>query len=331
MKKTLLLLFAIMAFGLSGCDRNPLPAQAKMSDAVDVAPLKGCDMAIFDEGKVTFYNSRTNSLIPFADEQDRVIQGVFLNENEFYYTVVIDDELYLKKVDLLASHPAPVMLTDWDLKLSDCFDDNCGYAPMLRYSNVPMIGIQHNLEKMYCEFMDDRYYLPDDNTKSEGWPHDVNMGDGADEQEIQLLNDQDLFEQVDVEVEGADEDKSYYYYVPDVSSEVRICISDKIDFDSFKGEYSYEPQFELLGLNPQRDCVVYGAAVDFGHVGYGPLCFATLDGKVQKALCYDYNGACFGWLANGKLAYFGNDGIYVVSPDGTEQKIASPHEFVTCY
>ena len=128
MKKTLLLLFAIMAFGLSGCDRNPLPAQAKMSDAVDVASLKGCDMAIFDEGKVT-----------------------------------------------------------------------------------------------------------------------------------------------------------------------------------------------------------YGAAVDFGHVGYGPLCFATLDGKVQKALCYDYNGACFGWLANGKLAYFGNDGIYVVSPDGTEQKIASPHEFVTCY
>ena len=90
MKKTLLLLFAVLAFGLSGCDRNPLPTQTKTSDAV--APLKGCDMAIFDEGKVTFYNSRTNSLIPFADEQDRVIKGVFLNENEFYYTVVIDDE-----------------------------------------------------------------------------------------------------------------------------------------------------------------------------------------------------------------------------------------------
>ena len=77
MKKTLLLLFAIMAFGLSGCDRNPLPAQAKMSDAVDVASLKGCDMAIFDEGKVTFHNSRTNSLIPFADESRIVLSRRF--------------------------------------------------------------------------------------------------------------------------------------------------------------------------------------------------------------------------------------------------------------
>ena len=331
MKKPLLLLFAIMAFGLLGCDRNPLPAQTKTSDAVAVAPLKGCDMAIFDEGKVTFYNSRTNSLIPFAGEQDRVINGVFLKENEFYYTVVVDDELYLKKVDLLASHPAPVMLTDWDLKLSDCFVDSCGYATMSSYSNVPMIGIQHNMGEMFCEFMDDRFYLPDDNTKSEGWPDKVNMGDGADEQWIQLLNDQDLFKQEEVVVEGADEDKSYYYYVPDESGDERICISDKIDFEIFKGEYSYEPQFELLGLNPLRDCVAYGALIDWGHVGHGPLCFATLDGKVQKALYYDCQEACYGWLANGKLAFSDEDGIKTVSPDGTIKKICSGDRFVTVY
>ena len=331
MKKTLLLLFAIMAFGLSGCDHNPLPAQTKTSDAG--APLKGCDMAIFDEGNVTFYNSRTNSLIPFADEQDRVINGVFLNVNEFYYTVVIDDELYLKKVDLLASHPAPVMLTDWDLKLSDCFVDSCGYAAMSSYSNVPMIGIQHNMAEteMFCEFQDDRFYLPDDNTKSEGWPDEINMGDGADEREIQLLNDQDLFKQEEVEVEGADEDKSYYYYVPDASGDEQICISDKIDFESFKTEYSYEPQFELLGLNPQRDCVAYSALIDWGHVGHGPLCFATLDGKVQKALYYDCQEACYGWLANGKLAFSDEDGIKTVSPDGTIKKICSGDKFVTVY
>ena len=331
MKKTLLLLFVLMAFGLLGCDSNPLPAQTQTSDAVAVAPLKGCDMAIFDDGKVTFYNSRTNSLVPFVDEQNRVINGVFLKENEFYYTVVIDDELYLKKVDLLASHPALVMLTDWDLKLSDCFFDSCGYATMSSYSNVPMIGIQHNMGEMFCEFMDDRFYLPDHNTKSEGWPDEVNMGDGADEQWIQLLNDQDLFKQEEVVVEGADEDKSYYYYVPDESGDERICISDKIDFEIFKGEYSYEPQFELLGLNPLRDCVVYGALIDWGHVGHGPLCFATLDGKVQKALYYDCQEACYGWLANGKLAFSDEDGIKTVSPDGTIKKICSGDKFVTVY
>ena len=213
----------------------------------------------------------------------------------------------------------------------DCFVDSCGYATMSSYSNVPMIGIQHNMGEMFCEFMDDRFYLPDHNTKSEGWPDEVNMGDGADEQWIQLLNDQDLFKQEEVVVEGADEDKSYYYYVPDESGDERICISDKIDFEIFKGEYSYEPQFELLGLNPLRDCVVYGALIDWGHVGHGPLCFATLDGKVQKALYYDCQEACYGWLANGKLAFSDEDGIKTVTPDGTIRKICSGNRFVTVY
>lgn len=293
--------------------------------------LRESDMAIFDDGKVTFYNSLTNAFIPFVDEKDYVVSGVFVGHEVFhsifYYTVSIGDELYLKQYNIGDCHTNPVMIADWNLKLSDCVFEG-EVAPMSSYSNVPVIGMVYNYNEEFSEFLDKRYYNYNKLTIVDGRSEDLDVEGGADNKAMRLEEDKELFQQEDVVVEGADEDKSYYYYVQEGK---RVCLSDKIDFDKYKSEYAYEPQFEFLGMSPLRDCVVYGAPLEWGHVGHGPLCFATLDGRVQKVLHYDYQEACYGWLDNGKLVYVSDDGIHMVSPDGTDQKISSASRLVTRY
>ena len=289
------------------------------------------DMAIFDNGKIIFYNSTYNTFIPFVAEDDYVVNGVFCESDAFYYTVAIGDELYLKKVYLGYFRSTPEMLTDWNLKLSDCYGaENDLAAPMFSYSNVSLIRMDYELYEEFGEFLTNRYYNFDTQTITDEWPDDINMGDGFDDWESQFMNDLDHFEQID-DTLAEEEDKSYYYYIPDLAEDTRICISCKIDFDYYKtSEYSYEPQFEFLGIGPNRDCVVYAAPVDWGHVGHGPLCYATLDGKVQLALDNtDVADVCYGWLSDGRLAYTDDEGIKAIAPDGTIKPISTAKRFVT--
>lgn len=329
MKKIVLILTALMVVGCIGCNRTqgkPVAPDVEKQEALERA-----DMAIFDNGKLIFYNSTNNHLIPLTVEKESVVDGIFYGDDSFYYTVVIGDKLYLKRVNTANSNPSPEMLTDWGLNLSDCFAETCDVAPMRSYSNVPVIEIQYELDGEYCEYFKELYYRIDNQTKIDRWPDDINKGGSGDDGDLQLLNDQDLFKTVEVEDETASEDeegyKTYYYFVPDQSGDTQICISDKIDFDKLGGYY--QPSFQLYGIDQTRKYVVYAAWTDWGHVGHGPLCFATLDGKVQKILVSDAVGAYWGWLNDGRLAYADNDGIKVVSPDGREQQISTATKLVT--
>lgn len=329
MKKTIFLFIVLAAVGMMSCDRNPQPVKENPSAA---ASLKGCDMAVFEDGKMTFYNSSTNAFVPFTAEKDYVVTGVFYDENEFYYTVSVDDELFLKKVDLSAETPTLVQLVDWKLKLSDCYDESCEKcASMDFYSDVQLVGLQYNMGEMCRGFMDEKYYLIDEQTMCDGWPEGVDDGFIA----YQDFIDHEHFVSLPKE-EGSDE--KYFYYVPNnvglYSSEEEmakdwVCISDKINFheDKYSG-YDAEPDFTILGFSPESDCVAYAAIMEWGRGGHGPLCFATLDGKVQKLLAYD---ACYGWLGNNKLAFSDDEGIKTIAPDGTITKLTSGNRFVTVY
>ena len=362
MKKTIFFLIALMALGITGCDRfhkadlskvdlvviqhgqmqfynhankKLTPYEAEKDSVINVAfdnnnqaILDGCDLAIFEDGKITFYNSNTKEFIPFVVENEYVVNGTFSGDYVFYYTVAINEELYLKRIIVADFLSYPEMLTDCDLKQSDCLNDD-NVAPIFGYSNTPVVRIDYGYVEEFGEYTNTLYYDCIKGTKTDFWPNDYDVSDGADNRELQLMNDQDLFVQEDIEVEGADEDKSYYYYVPQGN---KVCISDKIDFDQFKTTYSYEPQFQFLGINPNRDGVVYAAYLDWGHVGHGPLCFASLDGKVQMALDgTDASDACYGWLKDGRLASADGEGIYLVSLDGTKEKISTAQRFVTIH
>jgi len=322
MKKTFFLLMIVAALGMMSCNNNPKTEKQ--------ASLKGCDMAIFENGKVTFYNSSTNTFVPFTAEKENVISGVFYDENEFYYTVSIADELYLRKIDLSADAAVPFEFMPWDLKLSDCYDEECEkYAPMVFYSDVQMVGIEYNMGVMCNGFQDEKYYLIDKNTMSDGWPEGVDDGFLV----LQAFSEQQHFLDMPKE-EGSDEMR--FYYLPgssgcyDSEEEMLadlVCISDKINFHEGKySEWDAEPEFAFLSFSPEADCVAYAAIMERGRGGRGPLCFATLDGKVQKLLAYD---ACYGWLGNNKLAFSDDEGIKTIASDGTITKLASGNRFVT--
>ena len=311
-------------FYVNPADMPKLPKKIKQAELYDV------DMAIIDNGKVTFYNAANNTFIPYEVEEDYVLNGVFWEEVLFYYTVAIGDELYLKKLFIDAYSPEPQMLTDWELKLSDCYDEESGItASIISYPQVPLIKMKYNLEKEFSEFVDIVYYDYDHETKSSTWPGNVVPDDEIEDPEIQLMNDMAMFSEEDVPSENEDEDdKSFYYYSPDPSGDTRICISDKINFDVFKTYY--EPQFELRSVSPTRESVAYAAMMEWGHVGHGPLCFATLDGKVQMALDRtDVADVCYGWLNDGRLVYADDEGIKVVSLDGTITPISHATLFAT--
>jgi hypothetical protein len=64
--------------------------------------------------------------------------------------------------------------------------------------------------------------------------------------------------------------------------------------------------------------------------GSGPLCFATVDGKVKMALeGTEVQGGYYGWLRDGRLVYSDNEGIKAVAADGTITKISDGKMFVT--
>ena len=305
MKKTFILFMVVAAFVMMGCDNTQKPNNVTAVEVEEVVTFQGCDMAIFDNGKLTFYNSFLDKFVPFAEEKDNVISGVFIDENEFYYTVSVNDELYLKKIDLSADQPAPVQLADWGLKLNDCVVDSCEKCASMAYYlfDIQFVGIEYNMGEMCKGFQDEKYYLIEEQTVSDGWP------EGVDEGLIAYQNFIDNVHFISMPIEEGGGEERYYY-----------C-------EEYEG-WDGQPEFTYLSLSPESDCVAYAAIMEWGRGGRGPLCFATLDGKVQKLLAYD---ACYGWLNNNKLAFSDDEGIKTIAPDGTITKLTSGERFVTAY
>ena len=274
------------------------------------ASLEGCDMAIIDNGKVTFYNSTTNTFVPFVAEKDYVVNGAYYGAEDFYYTVAIGDELYLKEVYFNYGMSAyPSIITDWELKLSDCYSENCKKAPTMynrtaKSVNGPydvlLTSIDFGIVEELCVFEGFKYYNSDNKLKTEYWPAEYNTDDEFAERE-KLMN------------------------------ELKLANLSRFDLD-IPSEVE-ENKLEVYSISPSHDCIAYAYYTDLGPKGgSGPLCFATVDGKVKMALeGTDVQNICYGWLNDGRLAYSDKEGIKAVAADGTITKISDGKLFVTVH
>ena len=278
MKNLFYFLLVMLSMGLVGCNNSNKTGSNDGKTKVDSTKVaqpvdfRQCDMAIFDKGKVTFYNSTTNPFVPFVAEKDYVVSGIYKGD-VFYYTVAINDELYLKELRLGNGLTDLSTITGWELKLSDCYSKNCGkvatmYAEKATTEDNPnavlLIGIDHGTFEDMCVFQGIMYYNCENKMKTDYWPAEYDNG-----QEI------DAKEQV------------------------------KAD----------------LGL------------YDLGPTGgRGPLCYATLDGKVNKVLeGTEVSDIYYGWLNDSRLVYSDKEGIKAVAVDGTVTKISDGKMFVTMH
>ena len=321
-------IFAVRPFGVGVQGRTE----------VQQAGLEGCDVAFFDNGKVTFYNSETNTFVPFVAETDSVINGVFVEDFSFYYTVKIGEELYLKEVYLIDYSPGPIMLTDWGLTISDCVSDTYGKASTLAsMPSYTRVGINYNFSWDFYNFSDIKFYDYASSRKLDGWSED-------EEAETDLFDDD--FLQYEEDMESFMVFENNYYYLSDADP---ICLSDKINFKDYVSDPSYfeEPEFNFFAIDPTRSSVAYSALIEWGDLGHGPLCVASLDGTVQKAFKgTDAADLSWGWLGNGSLLYVGSEPrptddpaydaewnttkpcVIIVHPDGTEEVLSHSYDFV---
>lgn len=257
--------------------------------------LQGCDMAIIDNGKVTFYNSSTNTFIPFVAEKNDVVCGVFQDEDNFYYTVAINDELYLKWV-YVSNYYEPVveMYGAWDLTLSDCVNDSCGLvASMVGYEGFPVIGILHGINTEYRSFKDFRFFNCYYKTRWDGW---------EDEDMLEkYLENEDLFNEIAMGLEESG------------FSPVLLAINPSHQYLAFADIQEWMDQ-DIVNIP-----------------GHGPVYLTSLDGKNQIALD-DIDAASLyecDWLNDDLFVFSDNEGIKTVSTDGTITALAPGRWFVT--
>ena len=283
------------------------------------AGIPDCDMAIFDNGKLVFYNATDNVFTPVEVENDSVINGVFVDDDIFYYTVAIGDELYLKRL-YLSDNLRPCMITDWDLELNDCVSETYGRASELSWiPSFERIGINHNFSWDYYNFADIKFYDYANNMKLDGWCEDDDIEtDAYDEDFLRYEEDMELFTTID----------DNFYYVADSQ---QVCLTDKLNFLEYASDTDYyeNPEFTFYSIDPTRKSVLYSSIIEWGDLGHGPICFSSLDGTIQLAFKgTDHADCTTGWLKNGSLLFEDENGINMVSPEGKISLLSNAHGFV---
>lgn len=278
-------------------------------------PVVGSDLVILDKGKMIFYNSLTNDMVPYPYENDSVVNGVFGPEGDLFYTVCIGDDLYLKSLYIDGFYAQPRMRTGWDLKLDDCVSETYGRVSPLNFiASRYLIGIEYNFSWDYYGFSDVRFFDYSTWKKHDGWNEDDDFDeygiaetDDYDEAFLKYLEDLEHFV-------GRDHN---YYYMEDGRE---ICLTDKINFMEYVSDpaYAEEPEFDLIAVDPTRRNALFGSILEYGDLAHGPLVVASLDGKMQVVLgntdVADYQAS---WLQDGSLVYVEGNVIKRVSPDGT--------------
>ena len=300
--------------------------------------LEGCDVALFDNGHVTFYNTEADKYVPFETETDSVINGVFVEGDSFYYTVKIGKELFLRRIDLNGSQPHPKQVADWGLGIDDCVSETYGKAsPLMWMSAFKRVGINYDFSWDFYNFSEIKFYDYIHGKILDGWNEKEDFeSDLFDEEFVQYEEDLDHFASIE---------DNYYYGLDDNLT----CLTDKIDFKDYCYDPGYcsEPEFVFYSIDPTRKFVAFVALIEWGDLGHGPLCMASLDGEIQMAFKNtDAADLSWGWLSNGSLLYIGAEPrstddleydpdwnatkpcIRIAHPDGTDEVFAHSTDFV---
>lgn len=322
------------------------------SVAPQPADLSQCDMAMLDNGKLVFYNSKDQTLMPYEAETDSVVNCAFLSDNKVYYCVARNPKILLRCVDLGQPDPQPQQLADWGVPFEKCVTETYGtVSPLEYYYGRNILGLNY-------EFSWDGYWF----TKKK--LYDIETGKITEwswkwEEEYQAMQISDDEEQTDENqyyANAADElrsclrQKEEQYYMTDGNDGNYVCLTDRINCASYASspEYFEGPEFEFVSSSPDDTKILYMIIVEWGDFAHGILAISSVDGKLQMPLeDTDCTGFTAEWLEDGSLVYVGeaplppddpdNDAnwhyrshcIKRIYPDGHTEIVAPCNDFVT--
>ena len=282
--------------------------------------LTQCDMAMLDNGKLSFYNSTTAVMTPFEAEKDSVVNCVFTGDNKVYYCVACKPKILLRCVDLEQANPQPQELADWGVPYEKCVTETYGtVSPLEYYRGKNTLGLNHN-------FSWDGYWFTDKKL------YNIETGEITDwtwkwEEEYQRMRNRDDEEQTEENyhyISTANELQEYLtrsegqYYLTDGNGDDIACLTDQIDFSKYVSdpEYASDVDFEYVSSSPDNLKVLYMAILEWGDFPHGILAVSSTDGKLQMPLeDTDCTGYTAEWLDDGSLVYVGEEPLSPDDPD----------------
>ncbi|MBR6879205.1 MAG: hypothetical protein IKM95_07500 [Bacteroidales bacterium] len=107
MKRIALFLLLVMALGIMGCNHS------SNTNTKAASSFAAAELVTLEFGKLSFYDLKKQSAIPYTAETDSVINIVYDNANHLYYTVSKNQNLTLKMLDLNEKDPQPKVCADW--------------------------------------------------------------------------------------------------------------------------------------------------------------------------------------------------------------------------
>lgn len=323
MKKICILLVAVMALGIVGCNRTQTP-QTKQENKQLVALAK-CDMVILEGGKLVFFDNTTQEKTTYTAETDEVVNAVYDENNHLFYTVAkaADHRLELKVLDLNVTDPQPQHCIDWQLSKDEIINPMTGSITTLDWDDKHenLIMAKTNPEDLFV--------------------NDYVVYNIASKQ-VKLTNFEEYFG-----LRGNAYCKAMDYFFTEegllyyVNEEGKFCLNDNIDFrqvfeDSDIEDLGFDPQ----NISPDGMKAVFSAIVYLGE-GWGHYCVSSCDGHSQQVLSdSDIWDDVPTWLADGTLVYIGKEDpsqasfdntpsfVKIILPDQTVKVIAESNSFV---
>lgn len=370
MKRHLYFLLVMLAMGLVGCNITVKPDPNTITtnvDSVEVtvnvsvygdsivsqpADLSQCDMAMLDQGKLVFYNSKEQTLLPYEAETDSVVNCVFLPNNKVYYCVARNPKILLHCVDLGQPDPQPQQLVDWGIPYEKCVTETYGTVSALDYyQGRNILGLSYNFSWDGYWFTNKKLYnIETDEITEWSWNWEEEY------QSMQISDDEEQTDENQYYANTADELRSCLkqmedqYFMTDGNDGDYVSLTDRIDCASYASspEYYQGPEFEFISASPDNTKILYRIIVEWGDFAHGILAVSSLDGKLQMPLeDTDCTGFTAEWLEDGSLVYVGeaplspddpdNDAswhyrshcIKRIFPDGRTEIIALCNDFVT--
>ncbi len=330
MKKLVYTLVAVLALGLVGC--NLIPKQSNDNDTnttktvVEMTPeeaeeeevdLSECDLAMLDNGKLYFYDTKTATSIPYEAETDSVVNCVFAQDDCLYYCVPAGKGIVLKRVNLTEINPQPEKVADWGLDYEKCITETYGtVSPLEYYAGRHMLGLHHDFSWDGYDFREQKLYNMD-NGQITDWDYET----WQESEPVYISEDEEQTEENYQYVSTADEFEEYLqnkdgqYWFADGTP---VCLTDKIDFTKYVSDPDYYqgPEFVYVSSAPDNSKVLYMAILEWGDYAHGILAVSSYDGTFQLPLeDTDCTGFTAKWLDDGSLVYVGEQPLSPDDPD----------------
>lgn len=334
MKRLYYLLLVMMIVGIVSCGNdNKKETETPEAEATDIqvsnedsipviveqkaTDLSKCDMVMLDMGKMFFYNSQTQTLIPYETETDSVVNTIFVDD-KLYYCVPENGMVILKSIALNDSTAFPVKECDWGLKYEKCVTETYGtVSPLEYYAGRHTLGLWH-------EFSWDSYSMTQqklfnlDTRKVTDWDYET----WQEEEQAQLAEEEEQTEENYHFEPMEDELREYLTMQEDnywlVDGIEHVCLTDKIDFSKYVSDpdYASNLDFNYISSSPDNLKVLYMAILEWGDYPHGILAVSSTDGKLQIPLeDTDCTGYIADWLDDGSLVYVGEAPLPADDPD----------------